>query len=132
MSNKNIELVRRVYESLDLGDLRELRPAFAADFELREAASLPEAQTLRGPDAVERWVEGFVAFFDDYSYVPREVEDLGDQVLVSAVVRARGKESGAETEMTVYNLWTVRNGKLCSCVTYLDREEALRAAELKA
>ncbi len=130
MSSENVELVRRIYESNAQG-LAELRSAFAADFVLREAASMPEAETLRGPDAVERWVEKFRTLFDHYSYIPREIQDLGDCVLVKAVVHGRGRESGVETELTAYNVWTFRRGKLCSCDNYLDRQEALRAAGLK-
>jgi ketosteroid isomerase-like protein len=129
MSQENVELVRRFFEVAAERRLKELRWAFAPDFELREERSMPEAETFSGPDAMEQWSRKWAAMFD-YTYVPREIHDAGNRVLVDAVVRARGKRSGAETVSTYYLVWTFRNGKASSVDTFQDRTEAFKAAGL--
>jgi ketosteroid isomerase-like protein len=129
MSSENVELVRRFYEAAAERRLTELRSAYTPDFELREDRSMPEADTLYGPQAVEQWSKKWAAMFD-YTYIPREIHEAGERVVVEAVVRGRGKRSGAETESIAYNVWTFRNGKFSSMDSYYDRAEAFKAAGL--
>ena len=42
----------------------------------------------------------------------------------------RGKQSGAEVNMEVFQLWTFRDGKVIRRQGFFDREEALGAAGL--
>ena len=129
MSDGNVELVRRFFEFAAERRLRELRGAFTPDFELREDSSMPEAETFYGPEAMEQWSRKWATMFD-YTYVPREIHEAGERVLVEAVVRGQGKQSGVKTELFSYLLWTLRNGKFVSVDTYLDRMEAFKAAGL--
>jgi hypothetical protein len=46
-------------------------------------------------------------------------------------VQGRGKQSGAEGSWTIWELWTVREGKLVHGQGLTSREEALEAAGLK-
>jgi ketosteroid isomerase-like protein len=78
---------------------------------------------------MEQWSKKFAAMFE-YTYVPREIHEAGERVLVEAVVRGRGKQSGAQTEGIFYNVWTLRKGKFSSVDNYRDRTEAFRAAGL--
>jgi hypothetical protein len=61
-----------------------------------------------------------------------ELIDAGDQVLVLIRFGGRGKMSGAEVEVLVWNLWTFREGESVRW-TYSgeDRAEALEAAGLR-
>jgi ketosteroid isomerase-like protein len=129
MSEENVELVRRFYEAAAQRKLKELRWAFTPDFELREARSMPEAETLYGPEATEQWSRKWATMFD-YTYVPREIHEAGERVLVEVVIRGRAKQSGVDTELVAYTLWTIRDGKFCSLDNYLDRTEAFAAAGL--
>ena len=129
MSQENVELVRRFFEFAAERRLKELRAEFTDDFELREESSMPEAETFHGPEAMEQWSRKWATMFD-YTYVPQEIHDAGESVLVEAVVRGEGKQSGVRTEILSYLLWTLRNGKFSSVDTYLDRTEAFKAAGL--
>ena len=126
---ENIELVQRFYEAAAERRLADMRWAYTPDFELREVSSMPEADTLYGPEAAEQWSRKWATMFE-YRYIPQEFHDAGDRVLVEVAVRARGKQSGAETELIAYGLWTLRDGRLSSVDNYLDRAEAFRAAGL--
>ena len=129
MSQENVALVRRFYEAGVERRLKELRWAFAPDFVLREERSMPEAEAFYGPEAMEQWSLKWAAEFD-YTYIPREIHDAGDRVLVEAVVHVRGKQSGVETESIYYLVWTLRDGRFSSVDTYRERTEAFEAAGL--
>jgi ketosteroid isomerase-like protein len=59
-----------------------------------------------------------------------EFRDLGDRLVAIGRTRNRGKASGAVTETPLALVTETRNGKTISIRVYLDREEALEAAEL--
>jgi ketosteroid isomerase-like protein len=65
-------------------------------------------------------------------YDPDALEffDAGDRVVVFARAVGKGKASGLEVAQDEAHVWTVRDGKLQLCVSYVDRAEALRAAGL--
>jgi ketosteroid isomerase-like protein len=53
------------------------------------------------------WFEGL----DDVRFEPERFVDLGDRVLVVAVMKARGRGSGVEVTGRYGHLWTLRDGK---------------------
>jgi ketosteroid isomerase-like protein len=65
--------------------------------------------------------------------VDYQVDDLidagGDQVVSVVTRHGRGRSSGAEVEVQVALLWTVRDGKVVRVIWFPTREEALAAAE---
>ena len=46
-------------------------------------------------------------------------------------VVGQGKASGLKLEMDTFNIWTVSNGTIMSCITYDQYDEALKAAGLR-
>jgi ketosteroid isomerase-like protein len=59
-----------------------------------------------------------------------EVRDLDDRLLAFGRMRARGRESGAETESPWAYVVRYEGGKAIEIRTYLDPQEALEAAGL--
>jgi ketosteroid isomerase-like protein len=58
-----------------------------------------------------------------------EYRDLGEFVLAQAAVEARGP-GDVPVEMTVFQLWSVRDGKVAACRVFTSESEALEAAGL--
>ena len=54
-----------------------------------------------------------------------------DQVLACVTFRGYGKQSGVETNWSLLQLWTVRDGKFLRGQGFTDRDEALEAAGLR-
>jgi len=54
-----------------------------------------------------------------------------DSVLAVINFRGRGKASGAEVNIELFQLWTFRDGKIIRGQGFFDREEALEAAGLR-
>jgi ketosteroid isomerase-like protein len=132
VSEENIELVRRVYVALTHGDADALRdladPGLVVDFSRR----LIDPVVLRGRDEALAFLGQTRDAWEDWPlWEPQELLDAGDKVAVFIRTSARGKGSGVEVEAYVWNLATVRNGRLGE-LRYFgdDRAAALDAAGL--
>jgi ketosteroid isomerase-like protein len=58
MSQENVEVVRRGYESMNRRDFGTAFQRVAPDFELDLSSLYPDAPVLRGADELMRWVYG--------------------------------------------------------------------------
>jgi ketosteroid isomerase-like protein len=132
MSQENVEMVRRVYALLDRGDeaVWDLIPGgFVLDFSRR----LIDPMVLRGVDQVRAAYlrELPETWSGPPKWEPEELIDAGDKVLAFVRTGARGRSSGVEVEVRVWNLWTFENGKLSKWEYFGDnRPAALEAAGL--
>ena len=98
------------------------------EIEWRAIKELPGNETHHGHAGVHEWFETLREGFGDFTWDPLEYDDLGDDVLIATRFIAEGRGSGVPVEVTVYNLWTVRQGKATRVRGYLDRSEALAVA----
>jgi ketosteroid isomerase-like protein len=131
MSQENVEFVRNLYAMIDRGKA-EAWDLLPRDFVIDLSRRLIDPVILRGPDEMR-------AFYRDLGEpwaggAKLEVEeliDVGHQVLVLIRFGGRGRVSGADVEVLVWNLWTFRDGEPVRW-TYFgeDRAEALEAAGL--
>jgi ketosteroid isomerase-like protein len=78
------------------------------------------------PGATSRRV--FPASIPRSSFPSEELRDLGDQILATTRHHGRGKGSGAEVELRIFQLWTLRNDKVVRARMYYGEAEALEAA----
>src|SRR5687767_4575988 len=116
MSQENVELLRRMVETFNRGDL-EGAIAIAnppPEFEfVPSGALIPDlASVQRGPEGFRRVVETFFAEFEDLRIELHELIDAGGQVFASFTLRGRGKHSGVETSWDPLSVYTVRDGRL--------------------
>jgi len=81
---------------------------------------------------VAQWRDWFEAW-DSYRYTPEEIrEGPGETVIVFGVESARGRDSGINVlSRRVTGVYEPRDGKIVRFKAYLDRDEALEAAELR-
>jgi ketosteroid isomerase-like protein len=89
-----------------------------------------EESASRGYDAVRASFVRWESEWDDYEVRPEEFEPVGDRVLATVHLRARGRASGVEVETRFYDVYTVRNGKIVRMDQFTRRSEALEAAGL--
>jgi len=140
MSEENVEIVRRAYAHFAKGvelvraerfDEWEALPEwelYAPDVRLDEVAEVPDADTYEGVDGIKRWVRAGLEAFTDVQWEPREFTPRGPHVLVDVRGNFRGAGSGAEVEMELTHLFTVRDGRVVRITGFLDRAKALEAA----
>jgi ketosteroid isomerase-like protein len=142
MSEENVELVRGIlgaYENLDLAafmrdtDPADLRAIFESvydpDVEITWVDTNPDPGPHRGIDEAVRAFDEWFESFDEFFMNPTEYLDAGnDKVVVTVLTPGRGKDSGAQVEMTVHCVIAVKDGKIASYREYSTKAAALEAA----
>jgi ketosteroid isomerase-like protein len=134
MSEENVELVRRMYEAINRGDIAGAM-ALAdppQNFEFVPSGVLiPDLSGVQaGPEGLRRLSEVFFNEFDALHVDVHELVDAGDQVYSSFTLRGRGKQSGVATSFDGWLVWTVTDGRVTRLLGFTDRDPALEAAGL--
>jgi ketosteroid isomerase-like protein len=133
MATANVELVRRAVEAFNREDRGWVREMAAPDFEYVPSGAIPGlAGVYRGMEEFEHgFLDRLWAEFDEAHYEILEIVDAGDRVLASYTLRGRGKQSGAEVAWDVWQVWTMRDGKVVHGQGFTSRDQALEAAGLR-
>jgi ketosteroid isomerase-like protein len=129
MSEENVDSIRRAYERWNRRDFG-WATVVAPGFEYEAGGAVGASGSFRGLEGFMRFLEQFWEEFDEAHVEPQELIDAGDSVLAATSFRGRGKQSGVEVNMEVFQLWTFRDGKVIRGQGFFDREEALDAAGL--
>src|SRR5689334_16808051 len=113
MSEENVEIVRRGFAAVGRGDLDAMTALLAPDFEyVPTGAFVGVRETSAGPDGFRRFLESFWEEFDQPSIEIGRLTDAGDEIITCVTFSGRGTQSGAETGLDLWILWTLRDGKL--------------------
>jgi ketosteroid isomerase-like protein len=121
MSRENVEIVRRFLVVEDLDEVLVL-----VDPEI--VWNPVEESPTTGHDAVRASLARWTSEWDDYELTPEEFADMGDRVVVTVRFRARGRGSGVEVDARLYDVFTLRDGRIVRMDQFADRSEALQAA----
>ena len=127
-----MEIVRRVFDSINRADIDGALEAAADDFEVDWSNSIGPAKGIyRGKEQVRKVWTSFVEAFDVFRWDAEEIIEV-DESRVIAVnhVRMRGRGSGIEVDAVGAQLWTIREGIGRSIKLYQSKAEALEAAGL--
>src|SRR3954447_22469725 len=129
MSEANVDLVRRGFESLREGDFETLLPLIHPEFEATTPAALAaEPDTYRGHDGVRRYFESFYEAMDRVGFQAQELIPVGDLIVVDTVLRTRGRTTGIATEQRLATVWELKDGKAYRLSVYATVDEAVAAA----
>ena len=128
MSEKNVAVVRELWDAYSRGDIDRV---IALSDPYVVLVTLEEGP-LYGPDAVRanyaRWME---AWREEPETTVDEVIGNGDHVFVIACFHGRGRGSGVKVEQRLYEVYTLRNGRILRVDEFSDRDQALEAAGLR-
>jgi ketosteroid isomerase-like protein len=132
VSSDNVATVRRFVDAFNRRDFETTLDDADPEIELREWPNAPGAQVYRGRDGV---LEAIANWFETWEWMQVEIGDMsevGDRVFFTLRQRAKGKSSQIEVEITSYNVYTFRDGKVIRLELFTEREPALAAAGLTA
>jgi ketosteroid isomerase-like protein len=129
MATSPTTLVKRLYEAINQRDYEAGFAMLDDDFEWVETEEGLLGGHHRGFAEVQAAIERQLEVFDEFEIEPEEFHEHGEHVAVPIRQRARGGVSGAEVEIRIGHLWTVRDGKVTRLEVFPAREDALRAAE---
>ena len=123
MSADNVEIVRRF---LVVEDIDEALTHADPGIVWNPIEELP----TEGHGAVRASLARWKAEWHDYKVIPEEYVDRGDSVVVTVLLRGRGRGSGVEIDARFYDVYTLRDGKIIRMDQFTERGQALEAAGL--
>jgi uncharacterized protein len=131
MSKENVEIVQRSYEAMNERAFSRATALLDPDVEFDLSRNILNPDVYRGYAGFERLVGVIEDVWDDFRFEIQELIDAGDSVVAGVTVSGKGSGSGVPTEMQVFNVWTLRDGKVVRLAGgYRNRADALEAAGL--
>ena len=132
MSQENVELVRRIFDSVSRGDVDGALEPTADDFVMDWSNSIgPARGVYRGKDQVRQLWASYLDAFGLLQWNPQEFIEVDDsRLIVVNRSRMRGRGSGAEVDAVGAQLWKLHAGKAESVTIYQTKAEALAASGL--
>ncbi len=130
MSQENVEVVRRAYETWNAGDMNALRELYDPDAMIvRGLDGWPEAGAIVGREAVIGYFEQLRETWDtDTLEAISDLIEAGERVVVRQLWCGEGQGPGLRLEFTA--AYTFRKGKLFLIEYFWDHAEALETLGL--
>jgi ketosteroid isomerase-like protein len=128
--------VRRIYERWASGEIAHtLSELVDAEIEVRPdpQSAWPGIEPVyHGHAGINRYLASIYGSFAEYRAEPERLLDAGERVVVLAIERGRGKQSGAPVEIRhTAHVWTMRDGRAVRLDVNWDREQALASFGLR-
>jgi ketosteroid isomerase-like protein len=99
-------------------------------WEENEPAFTGLERTYHGHAGLAQWFQEVLEPWDFYEVEGLRLEEVKDSVIAQIRLQGRGKESGAEVDMTVCNVFTFRDGRIVRRQLFFEWEDAVRAADI--
>ncbi len=126
----NVEVVRRLLDAFERGDLDSQLALLAPDVEIVEWPDAPDSRTFRGHAGAR---QASAAWGEVWEWLRSEVDELaeiGDRVVVSGRTHGKGKGSAVEVDVETCNVYALREGKVTRVELFTSKGPAMRAAGL--
>jgi uncharacterized protein len=128
VSQENVDVVRRIYAVWGEQGSPVSSGLLDSEIEWVNPPNAIEPGTRRGIEAFAEAADAVSDTFEGVGVDIDEMLDAGDQVVVLATLRGRGRGSGADVEHRQGYVWTLRDGKAISFQWFNDPDDALTAA----
>jgi ketosteroid isomerase-like protein len=129
MSEENVEIVQRMYESFHGGDGETALGYYSPEVVI-DASVRMDGGVRHGRKELAAIIGDWMAAFDDWRDEIEEVRDLGDRVLVTSTQRGTAKVTDIEVEARYATIYEVQEGFITKLTLYGDVAQALQAAGL--
>jgi ketosteroid isomerase-like protein len=126
MSEENVEIVTAMLAAWAAGDREAARTAWDPDV----VWSMPvvDSRVAHGLKATERAIEAWRRSWDEWRLEVDEVSDAGDHVILAGRQIGIGRGSGAEVELRLFGVFSLRNRMIIRAQFFNTRAEADEAA----
>ena len=131
MSRENVEVIREALEAVNRREREAWLALHDPEAEFRAAPEWPEAESVRGREAVWDFILGLIDAWepDDFDMVEL-VEFRGGKFAGRFRRPVRGKASGVADVLDYWSVFTFRQRRILRQEWFASREEALDAAGL--
>ena len=126
-------MVRSMLATLNESGVEAALDQIHPDFEGVTPPELsPEPDTYRGHEGIRRYFAGFEGVMDEVRWEADElIEAPNERVVAGIRLLTRSVATELELELPVWQVCTVRDGKVLRIEGFAEREDALRAAGLE-
>ena len=126
-------MVRSMLATLNESGVEAALDQIHPDFEGVTPPELsPEPDTYRGHEGIRRYFAGFEGVMDEVRWEADELMEAPNERVVAGIrLLTRSVATGLELELPVWQVCTVRDGKVLRIEGFAEREDALRAAGLE-
>jgi ketosteroid isomerase-like protein len=131
MSQENVEIVDRLVEAWNRGDLEAILALFDPDCDVIFRRDVPEPGPFHGHAELREWAEGFLAAWESHRAEVVELMEAEDTVVAMLHLVGRGSGSGIEMDETDAHAFGFRDGKITRWQNFSERSEALEAVGLR-
>jgi ketosteroid isomerase-like protein len=129
VSERNIDIVRRLAEAIDTGDFPP--GMLTEDFELKNATTAVTDATYHGYEGALKWRQDFFDVVEDAHY---EIDEIlaatDDYVVIANHLAGRGSTSGVPVDLRWASVFWFRDGKVARVAGFNSRRAALEAVGL--
>ena len=135
VSRKKIEVLQRIMDAFNSGDIERILHFMHPDFEAEVPAELsPEPDVYRGHEGVRRYFDSFWPM-EDVRFEATGFWDAGgsgrdESVVVDVRLTAKGGRTAIPVEQRIAQVWTLREGRALRLFIYPRLDQALAAAGL--
>jgi ketosteroid isomerase-like protein len=130
MSQENVEIVRRMYDAFDSGDVDAALAYFDSGVVV-DASHRVDGRVGHGREELVAILGEWMGTWDEWQEEVEAIRDAGDRVVVISTQRGRGKGSGVEWENRFGMLYEIQGGKISRWTIYDDPHVALEVAGLR-
>ena len=114
------------YAAFNRGDMTAAVEPLDAQVEWTEPAEFPRDGTYHGRDGVKRYLTQSRAAWGEVNSEAERFIIVGKRIVVFVHARVRPKGSDKWQDVSLADVYTVRNGRVVEMQAFADRREALR------
>lgn len=105
--------------------METLEAMMVEDFVWNEAEEVPGRKLCESREEFSAYMRGFDRLWEEFAFEPLSYEQPEpDRVIAKVRGRGIGRASGAEVELVIHHVWTLRDGKVARMDAFLDEREA--------
>jgi ketosteroid isomerase-like protein len=118
----NLAIVQRSYDAFARGDMAAVLADMDDDIEWQQAQGLPHGGVYHGVADVRANIFDPLDrdWWSEFTAVPEEFLDAGEEVVVLGRYRGTAKETGKMLDVPFVHVWSLRSGKAWRFRQFLD------------
>jgi ketosteroid isomerase-like protein len=131
MSQENVKIAKRALDGFNRRDVKALVALSTSDCEWCPGiGGAVDGRVYRGHQGIHTWLGELHSVWETQRLYGDEYRDLGESALLLGRIEGRGRASGVEVNAPLGAVFDLHDGKIRCLRTYLNQDEALRAAGL--
>ena len=133
MLSDRVETVRRLADAVNRGDRKAAFARMAPDMVWNATGVLPGGKVhYNGRDEVWAFLRSLDESFEALSVDLESIEEVGKLVVARVHIHVTERAGGAESDFNFSSVGRFAQGKIARVENYLDHDEAMNDAELRA